>query len=237
MASTTCDRRTVVTIVSTMRSGSTLLKALLAEADDISSLPEVNFQKYAGQDARALIESLDDAPIIVLKRPAWYHETSTYPRLPNVEPLKMIALVRDAYETVTSLKKMTFRRAHRMVGNLADRFLLSYWCKVVSTIADLSERTSAPLVRYEDLVANPVTVTRGLFQYLESERIEGTDQYSAPSSYEWKWGKDDGGPRIRELRVLPPVPHGYKDRGLVEAIQRMQDVVELRQRLGYDDLA
>lgn len=233
MASTTCDRRTVVTIVSTMRSGSTLLKALLAEAEDISSLPEVNFQKYTGQDALELIGSLDDSPIIVLKRPAWYHEANTYPRLPNVESLKMIALVRDAYETVKSLKKMTFRSAHRMVGNLVDRFLLSYWCKVVSRIVDLAEQSSAPLVRYEELVANPEPVTRRLFQYLESNRIEGVDQYRVPSSYEWKWGKDDGGPRIRELRVLPPEPHGYQDEGLVRAIQRMDNVVELRRRLGY----
>ena len=38
-----------------MRSGSTLLKALMAAAPDISSLPETNFQKFQSADAKAKI--------------------------------------------------------------------------------------------------------------------------------------------------------------------------------------
>jgi len=40
-------RKTIVLIVSSMRAGSTLLKALLAEAPDVSNLPEFNFNAYA----------------------------------------------------------------------------------------------------------------------------------------------------------------------------------------------
>ena len=60
----------IVCVASTMRSGSTLLKALLAEASDVSNLPEQNFQKFVS-DAQAAdkIAALDDNPIIVLKRP------------------------------------------------------------------------------------------------------------------------------------------------------------------------
>ena len=39
--------KTVVLIMCSMRSGSTLLKALLAEADDVSHLPEVNYKEYS----------------------------------------------------------------------------------------------------------------------------------------------------------------------------------------------
>ena len=48
-----------------MRSGSTLLKALLAEAEDVSNLPEQNFQKFVG-DAQAAetIARLDEHPIM-----------------------------------------------------------------------------------------------------------------------------------------------------------------------------
>ena len=67
-----------------MRSGSTLLKALLAEAEDVSNLPEQNFQKFVG-DAQAAetIARLDEHPIIVLKRPGWYNEVGNYPRCPK----------------------------------------------------------------------------------------------------------------------------------------------------------
>ena len=73
----------IVCVASTMRSGSTLLKALLAEASDVSNLPEQNFQKFVS-DAQAAdkIAALDDNPIIVLKRPGWYNEIGSYPRLP-----------------------------------------------------------------------------------------------------------------------------------------------------------
>ena len=37
------ERPSIVVIASTMRSGSTLLKALLAEADDVLNLPETSF--------------------------------------------------------------------------------------------------------------------------------------------------------------------------------------------------
>ena len=38
-------RKKLVMIVSTMRSGTTLLKALMAEAEDVSNLPETKFTR------------------------------------------------------------------------------------------------------------------------------------------------------------------------------------------------
>ena len=50
--------RTIAIELSTMRSGSTLLKALMSAAPDISSLPEVNFAKFQSHDAQQRIEAL-----------------------------------------------------------------------------------------------------------------------------------------------------------------------------------
>ena len=229
--------KTIAVVLSTMRSGSTLLKALLAEADDVSNLPEVNFQKFRNPSSAAReIGSLDGSRIIVLKRPAWFHETASYPQLPSVDDLKKIVLVRDAYETIASLKKMVFRKTHRVFGGLGNPLFLQYWYRVSHRLDEIGRSESASLVRYEDVLNQPTIETARLFQFLASAQSSGVDQYSKPTEFEWKWGKDDGGPRIKELRVLPPRDHGYKDRGLVRAIQNSPQVTELRQRLGYAPL-
>ena len=228
------QRKVIVAVVSTMRSGSTLLKALLAEANDVSNLPEVNFQRFQGVNARQEIEAIDSAPILVLKRPGWFHETSTYPQLPPVENVKTIALVRDAYETVRSLKKMVFRKAHGYLGFLANGWLVGYWTRIVSRIHEHSTAsTDVHLVRYEDILADPKTETAKLFKFIESACERGVDTYQAPRDFEWKWGQDDGGPRIKSLRVLQPVPHKYDDRRLLSTIKKSAAAMQLRQQLGY----
>lgn len=230
-------QKTIVAIVSTMRSGSTLLKALLAEAEDVSNLPEINFQRFQSPTARREIEAIDDARILVLKRPGWFHETSKYPRLPNVENVKTIGLVRDAYETVRSLKKMVFRQAHGYLGFLANGWLVAYWSQVVSRIREHADASrDAYLVRYEDILAEPKKETAKLFAFIDSQCDHGVDTYQAPQCFEWKWGQDDGGPRIKSLRVLEPVPHSYEDQRLLKAIKRSPSASQLRQRLGYPSL-
>lgn len=232
----TLGSKTIVTIVSTMRSGSTLLKAQLAEAPDVSNLPEVNFQRFQSKQARAEIERIDPAPILVLKRPAWFHETSMYPRLPRVRSVRFIVLVRDCYETVQSLKKMLLPRAHTYLGAFTNRWLVCYWTKVVANIHQLSQHERAVLVRYEDLVADPISQSAKLFRFIGSRRRSGVDSYQVPRDFEWKWGRDDGGNRIKSLRVLPAVPHNYEDRRLLEVIAKCRATMELRSALGYDAL-
>lgn len=229
--------KTIVAVASTMRSGSTLLKALLAEAGDVSNLPEVNFQRFRGPGAQQEIESIDEARILVLKRPGWFHETSTYPQLPAVENVKTIGLVRDAYETVRSLKKMVFRKASGYVGFLANGWLVGYWTKIVSRIRDLSvAESNVHLVRYEDILSDPKSETAKLFAFIESTCEHGVDTYQAPQDFEWKWGQDDGGPRIKSLRVLEPVPHKYDDGRLLHTINNSAAAMRLRQQLGYPAL-
>jgi len=229
--------RTLAVIASTMRSGSTLLKALLQEAPDVSQLSEINFQKFSGDSSRhAAMWKLDPRPVLLLKRPAWYHEAKSYPRLPEVDGLRVIGLVRDCYETVQSLRKMSFSKAETLAGPLFDRWLAAgYWANVTGRLADLSERMpeQVRLVRYEDLVQRPVEVTAALFQFVGSERRTGTATYSQPESYRWRWGTDDNSPNIRSLTVQPPKQQPQTNRRLVSIIESDPEVIELRRRLGY----
>ncbi|HAY83201.1 MAG TPA: hypothetical protein DCY79_25625 [Planctomycetaceae bacterium] len=230
----------IAVIASTMRSGSTLLKALLAEAPDISNLPETNFQKYHGHpQALEELGKLDEHPILLLKRPCWFQEVRRYPRLPTVDNVKTILLVRDVYETVVSLRKMAFRQFAGTLGPWANRFLIQgYWAGVMRRLNEVHEADGAStcVVRYEDLVRDPIATTASLFTFLGSERTTGTDTYSQPEDYQWKWGQDDGGPKIKTLQVQSPKPHGYPDRALLRAIHRSSLALQMRQQFGYSDL-
>lgn len=222
-----------------MRSGSTLLKALLAEAEDVSNLPEVNFQTLRdSRTAPARLAQLASEPLVVLKRPAWYHETRSYPRLPALDDFRALVLVRDAYDTVLSLRKMTFGRLSPWLGRLTNRWLAErYWATVNlrlrDTLESLAER--ATLVRYEDLVADPVSETARLFAFIGSRQTAGVDRYRKPASFAWRWGRDDGGEKITSLRVQPPRHPPQREPALLRAIAEAPQVQAVRQWLGYSE--
>lgn len=232
---TGCGVQTVVALASTMRAGSTLLKALLAEAEDVSNLPETNFQN--AREVRATLSTADVQRIVVLKRPAWYHEVQRYPRLPEVPHLKCICLVRDVYDTVVSLRKMSLGRLSDVAAPFVNHALAHhYWSAVnnrLASLATVEKGEQAMLVRYEDLVANPLDVTRELFKFVGSERQSGVDRYSPPESFEWKWGSDDGGEQIKTLSVQQPRARPRDDQGLLATIGRSARVQKVREALGY----
>ncbi|MEE2640043.1 MAG: sulfotransferase [Planctomycetota bacterium] len=226
----------IVVIASTMRSGSTLLKALLAEADDVLNLPETNFQSSA--TVRRILEDHrpEQPPIKVLKKPAWYHETNAYPKLPQVEGLKTIALVRDLYDTVVSLRKMTFRWFAGWSAPWVTTWLArKYWVGVTSSLVDKSESDAGNvlLVRYEDIVADPIAETRRLYSFIGSARETGTDQYSPPSTYSWRWGSDDGSQNIKSLRVQTPRQKKRDEKRIVHLMEQTESIRQLRKKLRY----
>ncbi len=231
------ESRQIVCLASTMRSGSTLLKALLAEAPDISNLPEVNFQKYSRNPAAEQgILDLDPARIVLLKRPAWYTECKNYPKLPQVPQLKVIVLVRDAYNTVESCRKMTFWKFQKLASTLIDRRLAKgYWLSINRLLLNLhmNEQVDSHLIRYEDLVGNPIDETKSLFEFVGSTRVDGVDSYSAPDEFRWRWGRDDGSPNIRSLKVQPPRNKPQSNRRLADLIDNHSEIRTLRQDLGY----
>lgn len=229
----------IVVIASTMRSGSTLLKALLAEADDVLNLPETNFQKQKTVDQLIADHDPSLPPIKVLKKPAWYQESRTYPRLPQVENLKTIALVRDVCETVISLRKMTFRWLASLAAPCVTGWLAKkYWVNVTGTLVKLAEQRpdDVRLVRYEDLVADPIAKTRELYQFIGSSRSEGTKSYSPPTNYSWKWGSDDGSQNIKSLEVQPPRAKAIEEARLLNLVRHCEAIHELRHQLQYPEL-
>ena len=220
-----------------MRSGSTLLKALLARAPDVSNLSEVNFQQFAGDRSdREKLWSLDSRRIIVLKRPAWYHEVGCYPRLPNISGMKVILLVRDVYDTVQSLRKMTFGRVANVMSPLVIGWLArNYWAGVNQRLVNL-QRTlgdEARLVRYEDLVGRPIDVTQELFKFIGSQQSTGVDNYEEPDNRRWHWGSDDSSPAIRSLQVQSPRIVNQSNARLIRIIDATKKIAELRERLDY----
>lgn len=227
-------------ILSAMRTGSTLLKALLGSAPDVSHLEEINFQKFQADDAAEQINALSAEPVVVMKRPAWFHEVHNYPRLPAVPEVKKIILIRDVYPTVLSCRKMVFRKHHNFFHYVSDPWLvLHYWLPVYERLYELKEGwgDTCCVIRYEDLTADPIHWTAQLFDFLGSEQKEGVNEYARLEEAEWKWGRDDGGPRIQQLKVLPPRPITYEDKCLLRCIVKSRRVNALREKLGYPDLS
>lgn len=226
----------LVVIASTMRSGSTLLKALLAEADDVLNLPETNFQNDRVVQRVLQNHKPTDPPIKLLKKPAWYQESRSYPRLPSGDDVKVVALVRDVYDTVVSLRKMTFRGMAGWFAPMVTSWMARrYWVNVTRSLLDLSKSRphQVRLVRYEDLTADPVQVTSDLYSFVGSNRTEGTRTYSPPDSYKWKWGSDDGSQNIKSLEVQAPREKIRDEARLNRVIEGDPQIIELRTRLNY----
>lgn len=188
-------------ILGSMRSGTTLLKALLAEAPDISNVPEIDFQRHAetrlywcGYHA-----FLTKARISVLKLPCSFREGLSYPILPKW-PCRIIVLFRDPLEVITSLAAMN--QVKQQYLSLTQQDLLVYWCNVYERILSAVERHPRVVyLNYETLVADPLDVTSKLFPWLGSTQRAGVSSYRAPTSFKWQWGTDDGGDQIQSLRV------------------------------------
>ncbi len=198
--------KTLVVIASTMRAGSTLLKALLAEADDISHLPEVDFSAHSLNRYYfyGMMSRLSAKPVVLLKKPRHYRDRHAYPRLPRGLDIRVIALVRHPIAVARSVIRMEQARGKANPGiELKEAAVLDYWFETYERMAVTLERMHYPVkvVQYEKLVAEPERLTRELFEFSGSARRTGVTEYHKPD-YEWQWGLDDGGSKIRELQVL-----------------------------------
>ena len=235
------ENKQLVVVASTMRSGSTLLKALLSEGDEVSNLPETNFQKLQTKKAFNHLCQSDPNRILVLKKPAWYNEIGTYPTLPNEElnstnhSVKTIVLLRDVMPTVVSLRKMTFRFAANWFAPITTNWLANrYWAGVSEKLFDLSQSDSenVTMVRYEDLTARPIDETKRLFEFIGSPSKQGVDTYKPPGDYKWRWGTDDGSDNIKSLKVQSS-NRTINDSRLQSIIENSDRIAEIREKIGY----
>lgn len=211
------QRRRLVCLVSSMRAGSTLLKALMGQAEDVSHLSEYDFSKlnrsgkYIGQ---VKLREIADEPIILLKRPRWFTDTD-YPKVPSFAS-NVIVLYRDVVGVVaSSMKRWPDRNAEE---------LIDYWVFTYQEIAKRLEnypKDRTLHVRYEDLTESPKVVTGHLFKSIGSVQQQGISSYSLPEKGQWKWGKDDGSEKIKQLEVKA-------SKGLNENMVHISSLVEKR---------
>ena len=223
--------RTCVLVLSSMRSGSTLLKSVLGQAADVSLLDEFNFVPYADHNRyffHWLVSRLSDRRIVVLKKPFnnMAELKALYGRVPLDGPLRIV-LYRSPYDTLLSLKAMQRKYGYRQ---FADDECVAYWCDTYEAIfANTDTARDTLAVRYEDLTREPAAVTQRIFRFIGSRHDSGVDRYGA---HDWKKGRDDDSDKIRSGAVQPARPADpARDPGLFAAVQASPRVARLLERL------
>jgi hypothetical protein len=226
-------RKEFVFILSSQRSGSTLLKALLATAPDVSHLPEVPFHRY-GKATTWQLKTLSEKKIIVLKKPSW-PGAGDYPRLPAIGPKKIILLIRHPYETLLSTRKMYEKLNPDFWEEWGyERMLYDYWLPTYENLLarGLHLLPNTRIVQYESLVADPVKHSADLFQFIGSKRKEGTDTYHKRSE-DWTFTTDDGGEKIKSLKVQ--VTNSVRtESSLLELLQQEPRVASVLKGFNFD---
>jgi hypothetical protein len=190
-----------------MRSGSTLLKALLGSDASVSHLSEVDlFTLNKNQEELyEYLSGLSEHQYIVVKRPA----TFIYPDYPPVflPEAKNIVLHRHPYWVVYSLRNMLIETGSTISTEPA--YLLDHWVKVYKQLLEAfpPEHENNVYVNYEQLTQNPSAQTKRLFKFIGIRKLWGTKSYQKPKSHFWQWGSDDQGAKIESLSVQSPTDY------------------------------
>lgn len=221
-------RRTFIVIVSSYRSGSTLLKALLSEAPEIVHTNEKSLKPFGNKYATYYYNIKDsDSSIILFKRPGGFWNEKDYLNLPKNIQYKLILLIRHPVDTINSIMEM-----NTILKN--DKTLdqsINMWSNIYSELLTIKNVPNTKCITYENLIKNPVDVTQELFDFVGSKRKIGTSKYSVPISGDWRWGEDDGGEKIRKLEVVNSRTKEY-DRQFVDRVMNNKKVQQLIQ--SYD---
>lgn len=230
-------RKTIVLITGPMRSGTTLTKALLAEAPDVSNLPEIPYREFIKLNKYLRyfhIYHLAKERIIIIKDPQYRQYEKVF-FSPDFIKLKVIILKRNVTDTVRSLIEMTslFRKHHPETWD--PQRAINYWCYVYESILDDKEINNHDIVyvKYEELLKDPVKITKELFCFIGSSCNKGVDTYRKPENFEWKWGVDDGGKKIKTLRVINSTDEEC-DQDLLKLVKKIGRVRNLMNVLGYN---
>jgi len=77
-------------------------------------------------------------------------------------------------------------------------------------------------------------LTKEIFEWIGSTQEEGVDTYLPPKNFDWKWGNDDGGEKLKTLKVQPKLQI-RDNQELVEIIKISKELNKLRNQLGYFD--
>ena len=131
--------------------------------------------------------------------------------------------------------KWPSEKRNRLCQKRADNWLANrYWAEVYLNLVQRfpDDGISNFWIGYEDLVSGPIEWTGKLFRFLGSERSDGTDSYPPPMGYDWKWGTDDGGEKIKSLKVQASrIPQSSLD--ILDRVRNLPSVIKAREKLGY----
>lgn len=222
-------RKKIVLILSSMRSGSTLLKALLGEAKDVSHINEFNFNRKINKYAIYFdIYLLAKEKIIVLKNPASFNNFHQYSTNHFRLPHKNIILIRNPVDTIISLLNMNIKTNQ----SISPPQLINYWTKTYKNLQKEMNQ-NVLIVRYEDLIKKPIEITKTAYNFIESQKEDGTSTYRKPISGKWEWGIDDGGEIIKQMKVV----EYKKDYSKYDYwIKRIKDYNEIMELVHFFDL-
>lgn len=223
-------RRSIALVYSSMRTGSTLFKSLIGEADDVSLMDEFNFLPYLGRNKYlfyGLVSSLARERVILLKKP--YNNNPDHLKKYGCSPLseaKKIILYRDPYDTLCSLRNLQIRRNRRRFD---DTELVEYWCDCYENLLENTRDEDVLVVRYEDITEHPVELTAEIFPFIGSSRKEGVESYGA---YEWVGGRDDISDQIKSLKVAKAKVNSREENpGLFDMVKQSSRVKRILQHL------
>ena len=221
----------LILVLSSMRSGSTLLKSLMGQGEDVSHLDEFHYIPYANHNKYFfyfLVSHLSDKPIIVLKKP--FNNVAAHLPLYGKTPLGgvlNIVLYRHPYETLISLKALQ-RRKH--FAEFSDEQCVSYWADTYEAIFDnVDTHRDTLFVRYETLTERTEEVTGRIFEFIGSTHVGGAKEYG---DHTWKSGQDDDSEKIRSRTVhQAKAADPDADPGLYAALQNEPRISALLERL------
>jgi len=228
-------KKNIVIILSAMRTGSTLLKALLAKAPDVSHLPELDYRVYfrGGRfNFYKKVYYLSPKKIIVLKAPHWFVGSKELRILPKLSNIKIIVLTRDVYGVIQSL---TRRHKDTECSHLTSIDFLNYWCESYESIMNSVDSLKKNLyfVRYEDILNNSVLITSKLFNFIGSCQKEGVDSYTKSENFDFKYRIGDGSEKIKSLKVQRNNRAEVNNKKLEKIIDNSERARSLRMKFGY----
>lgn len=224
------NNKKYIYVLSSMRSGSTLLKSLLSTRKEIVDLPEIPVNLIDE------IASFVKEDMVLIKRPRNYFNTK-YPYFEFKPKSKIIILVRTPYDTVLSLHKMNLENSFVDIQYYNEQYLIDYWISTYEALyksIDLKSK-NVLLVHYEDLISKPIRTTEEIFKFLEVSDTKGTDTYKTPEGYEWKWGFGDGGDVLKELKVVYK-RNKYLNKKLIKLIKDNNKAQKILKDYGYQNL-
>jgi hypothetical protein len=197
-------------LLSTMRSGSTLLTELLLNNPGIVGMGEAHVT-YSDRHALHALRywtlrhrgRLDTGDKLLLDKVLHRKYLPDVPCLQEMVDLVPVVLVRDPATNAASLEKMFSRRQNAAPTDVG-KLMRARYDDIEATISAIAPDTPLAAISYEALTSAPETVLPGLGDFLGLNAPLSSD-YKV-SSRTGRWGVGDGSSNIKTGRIMSATP-------------------------------